>query len=175
MGTGYIELFPGGYAPDKSGSGNQHAGLSYQVSTGVQTANTPKVSQLLLLFDPTIDEHWMFSFLIPGDWASGATLHGVLKCAIAITGNIIMKGGQFSSVDGSTNDLTALFTAADLSAAIAAPGVIGQTVSFTIALTTTGMAINRKCIIFIGRDADHASDTTTGDVELLSLNLEYTL
>ena len=86
MATGFIALFPGGIAPDGSGSGNNTAALSYEVSAAVQTTNTPKATQLKLLFDGATDEHWLFSFLLPGNYASGGTLRGKVKFTSAITG-----------------------------------------------------------------------------------------
>ena len=174
MPTGYIILFPGGIAPDGTGTGNNTAALSYEVSAATQTTNTPKATQLKLLFDGTTDEHWLFSFLTPGDYSSGGTLRGTVKFTSATTGAAIMKGGQSTSVDSSTDDDALTFAAGDLSASISAPGTQGQTIGFTIALTTTNMAVNRKIVVFIGRDPDHASDTITTDLELLALNFEYT-
>jgi len=173
MATQYLELFPGGVAPDGSGTGNNTAALSYEVSGAAQTTNTPKVSQLKLLFDGATDEHWMFSFVLPGNWVSGGTLRGIVKFTSATTGNAIMKAGQVSTVDSSTDDDALTFAAADVSASIAAPATQGQTVTFTIALTTTNMAANRKIVVFVGRDPDNASDTITTDLELLVLQCEY--
>jgi hypothetical protein len=116
----------------------------------------------------------LFSFLIPPDYISGGTLRGTVKFTSATTGGAIMKAGQVTSIDSSTDDDALAFAAADVSAAIAAPGTQGQTIGFTIALTTTNMAANRKCVVFIGRDPDNVSDTITTDLELLVLNLEYT-
>lgn len=174
MATTFINLFPGGLAPDGSGTGNNTAALSYEVSAAAQTPNTPKAAQLKLLFDAATDEHWLFSFLMPGDYVSGGTLKGIIKFTSAITGNAIMKAGQVSSVNSSTDDDVLAFTAGDLSASIAAPGTQGQTIAFTITLTATNIAANRKIVMFIGRDADNASDNAAGDVELLTLNFEYT-
>lgn len=171
MSIGYILLFPGGLAPDGSGSGNNTAGLNYTVSTGAQTTNTPKVSHFSLLFDPTTDEHWMFHFQMPGDYASGGTLRGKIRSA-ATSGNVIMKAGISESTGDVTNDV---FLAADLSSAIAISGTANQEVEFTIALTMTNVAANDNVVIFIGRDADNASDTVnSNDVELDVLSFEYT-
>lgn len=172
--TGYLSLFPGGVGSDGTGTINNAAALSYEVSVAGQTSNTPKATALKLLFDGTTDEHWMFSLLIPGDYSSGGTIRGEGKATSATTGNVIMKAGQVTSVDASSDDDALAFAAGDLSAAIAAPGVQGQTVPFTITLTTTNMAANRQCRIFVGRDADNASDTMNAtDFEVLSLNFEY--
>jgi hypothetical protein len=174
MATGYIQLFPGGTGTDGTGSGNNTAALSVEVSAATQTTNTPKVTQQKLLFDGATDEHWTFQIQIPGDYASGGTLRGVVKFTSATSGTARMKAGQVTTVNSSTDDDALVYVAADLSGDITAPGTQGQSVQFTIALTTTNMAANRKCCLFIGRDPDHANDTITTDLELVSLMLEYT-
>lgn len=171
MATAYLNLFPGGTAPDGSGTGNNTAALSYVVSTGAQTTNTPKATFLELLFDAATDEHWMFSFQMPGDYASGGTLRGKIKSATVSAGNAIMKAG-ISPSTGAVND--DLFNAGDLSSAVALPATAEQEVEFTIALTVTSVVANGRVVVFVGRDADNASDTATGDVKLTSLNFEYT-
>jgi len=174
MATGHVLLFPGGIAPDGSGSGNNTAALSYEVSGATQTSNTPKVTFLKLLFDGVTDEHWLFSFLLPSDYSSGGTLRGTVKFTSATTGNAIMKASQATTTDDSTDDDALVFIAAAVSASIAADATQGQTTAFTVALTTTNMSSNRKIVIFIGRDPDNASDTITTDLELLVLSFEYT-
>lgn len=172
MATGYLILFPGGFAPDGSGSGNNTAALSYEVSTGTQTTNTPKVSRLKLLFDPTTDEHWEFQFKMPGNYASGGTLRGQIGVNAVSPGNVIMKAGISESSGNRTDDL---FLAADVSSAIAMPATANQGTEFTITLTMTSIAANDEVVVFGGRDADNASDTVnSNDAELTSLNFEYT-
>lgn len=174
MATGNVQLFPGGVGADGTGSVNNAAALSMDVSAASQTTNTPKATALKLLFDGTTDEHWMFSLLLPEDYASGGTLRGIAKFTSATSGTAIMKAGQVTTVNSSSDDDALVFVAADVSSSITAPGTQGQTVPFTIALTATNMAANRQCRLFIGRDPDNGSDTITTDLELLSLNLEYT-
>lgn len=174
MPTGVVGLFPGGHAPDGSGSGNNSAAIQYAASGGSQTANTPKASQLSLRFDDATDEHWLFQFKIPADYVSGGVLRGKCKFISATTGNAIMKAGQVTTIDSSTDDDALVFVAGDLSAAIAAPGTQGQVKEFTVTLTATNMAAGRKCEMFIGRDADNGSDTASGDLQLLTLDFEYT-
>lgn len=172
MATGRIIIFPGGFAPDGSGAGNNTAALSYEVSTGTQTVNTPKVTRHKLLFDFATDEHWMFQFKMPGDYVSGGTLRGQIGVNAVSPGNVIMKGGASESTGNRTDDV---FLAADVSAAIAMPATANQGTEFTIGLTMTSIAANDEVILFVGRDANNASDTVNAnDVELTSLNLEYT-
>lgn len=167
-----IILFPGGFAPDGSGTGNNTAALSQEVSTGTQTTNSPKVTRHKLLFDPTTDEHWMFQFKMPADYVSGGTLRGQIGVNAVSPGNVIMKGGISESNGDRKDDI---FLAADVSSAIAMPATVNQGTEFTIALTMTNIAANDEVVVFIGRDADNASDSVnSNDVELTSLNLDYT-
>lgn len=171
MATGFVHLFPGGYAPDGSGSGNNSAALDYQVSSGTQTTNTPKLSRMRLLFDPATDEHWLFGFKMPGDYASGGTLRGSMSSA-ATSGNVIWKGGIGEASGANSDDL---FLAADVSSATAVSGTAETEVEFTISLTMTSIAANDPVTLFVGRDADNASDTVnSNDVYLYSLTFEYT-
>lgn len=172
MPTRYMALFPGGHATDGSGTGNDAAALSQEVSTGTQTTNTPKVTRFKLLFDPTTDEHWQFQFKMPGDYSSGGTLRGQIGVNAVSPGNVIMKAGISESSGNRTDDL---FLAADVSGAIAMPGTANQGTEFTIALTMTSIVANDEVVLFIGRDADNASDTVNSDdVDLTSLTFEYT-
>lgn len=172
MATAYVPLFQGGFAPDGSGSGNNTAALSYEVSTGTQTTNTPKVTRFKLLFDPATDEHWLFQFKMPGDYASGGTIRGQIGVNAVSPGNVIMKAGISESSGNRTDDL---FLASDLSSAIAMPATANQGTEFTIALTMTSIAANDEVVLFVGRDADNASDTVnSNDVELTSATFEYT-
>lgn len=174
--TAIVKLFPGGSATDGTGSGNNTAALSETVSTGTQTADSPKTTHLKLLFDGTTDEHWTFSLLLPNDYTSGGTLRGVVIFTSATTGVAGMKGSIVCSTNASTDNDAMVFNTVTYSSAISAPGTQGQSAPFTVALTTTGMAANRHCNGFIGRDADNtggAADDITTDLELESLNLEY--
>lgn len=175
MATGRMILFPGGGPPDATDTGNNPASFTFESSSGTQTANTPKARQAKLLFNADTDEHWEFSFIMPGDYSSGGTLRGVFKMTSATSGTVKWKGGQVSTLDSSTDDDAKVFVAADVASNATVPGTQGQTVSFTIALTMTGASANRHCTIFVGRDADDGTnDTATGDAELLSLTFEYT-
>jgi hypothetical protein len=170
--SGIVHLYPGGYGTDGTGSGNDSATVAYETSTGTQTTNTPKVQQQVLVFPTTPDQHWLFSLQLPHNYSSGGTLRGTVRITNT-TNNIVMKAGQVCSTNDTTDDTTTIFTAADLSSAFGTDSTL-QLQTFTITLTTTGMVADRKCVIFIGRDTDNASDTNAGDARLASLDLEFT-
>ncbi|MGD9714927.1 MAG: hypothetical protein AB7V46_23130, partial [Thermomicrobiales bacterium] len=134
------------------------------------------VAQQKLLFDGgSTDEYWLFSFQLPADYGSGGTLRGIFKMTSANSGNISMSGSIVCSANTSSDDDGLAYNTVATTGAVSVPGTQGQTKEFTLALTTTGMAAQRSCKAFIGRDAsDTTNDTATGDLELVNLNLEYT-
>ena len=171
MTVGRVRLFPGGHAPDGTGTGNDAASLIFEVSSA-QATNCPKVARYVLVFDPTTDQHWMFQDTLPGDYSSGGTLRGLIACPSVSPGNVIMKAG-ISFGDGNRTDDD--FEAADLSAAIAMSAIANELVEFTIALTMTGGSANEGFVIFIGRDADNILDTaSSSNLHLTNLIFEYT-
>ena len=174
MATSRILLpIPGGVAPDGSGTGNNPATPEKVVSSGTQTTNTPKLSYVRLLFDASTDEHWIWNFQLPTDWVSGGTLRLVWSSK-GTTNNVVWKGGVKSITPSSDDADAAIYVAGDLGTATAVPGTVGQNKETTITLTTTGFAAGEWLSVFVGRDADHASDTSTSDACLEALTLEYT-
>jgi hypothetical protein len=145
------------------------------ISSGTQTTNAPKASHVILLADGTTDEHWMWQFLMPGDYASGGTLRMVWESVSTSSGDVIAKAAVAQSTDGSTDLYTGntLFDTVVTSSAIANPTTVGQTVSATLALTGSYTA-NRATIVMVGRDADNGSDTLNGvDIGLMVVTFEY--
>jgi hypothetical protein len=171
MATGYLLLFPGGYGSD--GTANSVAAApELQVSSTAAASNKPKLHRMRLAFDQTTDEHWFFGFKMPGDYASGGTLRGSFSTT-ATTGTVLWKAG-IGEASGNNSDDS--FLAADLSGGGSGDSVSGTAnteVEFTIGLTMTSIAANDPVTLFIGRDADSATDSTAADVYLNSLTLEY--
>lgn len=166
----------GGVAPDGSGSGNNPATPEKKVSSGSQTSNTPKVTYVQLLFDASTDEHWMWQFPLPGDYASGGTIRLTFGSK-GTTNNVVWKAGIVAAEPGSTDMTAAVFVAADVSAATAVPGTVGQVTETTITLTTTGLDTSGgsdMVVLFVGRDADNGSDNSASDAVLVGVVFEYT-
>jgi hypothetical protein len=146
------------------------------ISSGTVT-NGPKPHELALVFgDGTVgDTHWTTSFMLPADYASGGTIRGVYRMATATSGTVVWKGSQRSLVNASTDDGAAAFATVTGTSALTVDATAAHSQEFSFALTTTSMAANRHCTVFIGRDADDtlATDNATGNAYLLSANLEY--
>lgn len=174
MATSRIVLpIPGGVWPDGT-TGNVAMRPEKIKSAGTAPTNGPSVFYVHLLADQSTDQHWMWTFVLPGDWVSGGTLRFKWGAKVT-TGNVIWKAAQSSATDSSTDmDTSSVFDTVVTTAATAVPGTVGQVKELTLTLTGTGMAANREMIVMIGRDADNASDTAAGDATLDSLIFEYT-
>lgn len=160
--------------PDGSGTINASARPEKLVNSGTQTTNAPKFTMTRWLFDPSTDQHILFTFIMPADYTSGGTLR--LKFSSkGTTNNVIWKGAVAQSTDSSTNieSTNTVFDTVTVSAATAVPGTIGQTKEVSFALTGS-YAAGRLTQIMIGRDADNASDTSTSDAVLEGATFEYT-
>jgi hypothetical protein len=174
--TAYVRLpIEGATLPDASGSGNNPPEIVREISSGSQTTNSPKNTQTLAKFDAATDESLMWTLILPGNYTAGGTLRLIWKAASATSGATFWKGSIAVSTDSSTDDDAIVFNTVTGTSGTA-PASQGQTLSTTIALTTTNMAANRKATIFVGRDADATlgTDDMTGDAILCAVTFEYT-
>lgn len=174
MATGYVWLpTEGGYSPDGSGTVNNPATPEVMISSGGQTTNAPKVTRRWLLFDPTTDEHWMWSGLLPGDYASGGTLRMIFSTKGTSTNGVTLKAATAIQVTGTTDSDAAVFdTVVTVNGTPSATQGVQTEVS--VALTMTNAAANRPIVIMIGRDPDNGSDTNANDLVLQAATFEYT-
>lgn len=159
--------------PDGTGSVNAPARLDKIISSGTQTANSPKASYNRLLFAPaTADEHAMWQFTLPSDYISGGTLRGLYTNVGVSANGVVWKVAVAIAVSGTT-DLDAIVFNAVATATSTPDTNTGDPVEFTIAPTMTNAAAGREIIVMVGRDQDHASDTNASDMALVGLAFEY--
>lgn len=175
MATGYV-ILPvfGGHAPDGSGTVNNPARPELTVSSGSQTTNAAKVTWPTLLFaGATADEHWEWSFHLPGDYASGGTLRLTFSTKGTSTNGVTMKGAACCLVVGTTDMDSAIYDTV-VTANGTPSATQGITTQITLPLTMTNAAANRPINVMVGRDQDNGSDTNTNDLVLLAASFEYT-
>lgn len=173
VGGTHVDLLLESATPPNNTAGNIPPETVREVSSGTLT-NAPSPTSTYMKFDASTDEVVMWSRMCPPNWGSGFTVRGKWKAATATSGNVMWKAGLAVLTDGSTDDDAVAFIAVDLSSASAAPSTQGQLKEFTITVTTTGLAANKQYRLFLGRDADNASDTMTGDAILTAVRWEYT-
>jgi hypothetical protein len=164
---------PGGQAPDGSGTINNPATPEVGISSGTQTTNSPKSTQQWLLFDPATDEHWMWTFHLPGDYSSGGTVRLTWSTKGTSTNAVFWKAAIAIAIVGTT-DFDAIVFDTVVTGSGNGAATQGITTQTTVALTMTNAAANRACVLMIGRDADNASDTNASDAVLHAVMFEYT-
>lgn len=172
MATGTILLSPGAAVlPD--GSASNAAPALQRVKS---SAAAPSPHFLQLVFDASTREMAMWSLRMPVDYASGPVLKVMYKMASATSGNVIIEGRLAAVTDGDATDVDAkAFAAANTSSATAVPGTAGFIDEISLTLTNAdSLAAGDFTVVYLARDASNASDTATGDMEVVAASLEYT-
>lgn len=147
---------------------------------GFDATNPPSIelfnSKLRLLFDATTDEIIHKTFRMPQNYASGLILKAQYSMVSATSGNVAIScevmavsDGDAAAVDSDSYDTI------NTGAATAVPATAGYMDEISLTLTNADSAAAGDWIALkIRRDADHANDTATGDLELIAISIEYT-
>ncbi len=173
MATGTVILDIGGCVLPDNSAGNEFAELVKVQSS----ASAPSPAFIHALFDDTSNEHLMFGFRMPVNYASAPVIKLQYKMASATSGNVKLECAIAAVSDGDAQDVDAnAFATTNSSAATAVPGTVGHMDEISITLTNDdGLAAGDFIIVLINRDPeDTGNDTATGDLELIAASLEYT-
>ena len=172
MATASI-ILPIGAAIPPDGSTNNAAPAIQRVKS---SASAPSPYFLQAAFDAATDEMMMWSFRMPVDYASSPVLKVQYKMVSATSGNVIIAAHIAAVSDGDAQDVDAKgFGTVNTSSATAVPGTAGHIDEISLSLTNNdSLAANDFCIVQLRRDADNASDTATGDMEVVAVTMEYT-
>jgi hypothetical protein len=129
-----------------------------------------------LTFADAADETHHYTFRMPENYASGLTLKAQYSMESATSGNVILAAQVMAVSDGDSAAVdTDSYDTANTSSATAVPGTAGYIDEISLTLSNAdSVAAGDWVAIKIFRDADNASDTATGDLELIALSLEYT-
>jgi len=171
MATGSIPLSPGAAVmPDGSAS---NAAPAMQRVKSSAAAPTPYFLQLA--FDATTEEQVIWSARMQADYASAPVLKVMYKMASATTGGVAFEARIAAVSDGDAQDVDAKgFAAANVGTATV-PGTAGFIDEVSITLTNAdSLAAGDLVMIYLNRDPAHASDTATGDCEVVAVALTYT-
>lgn len=129
-----------------------------------------------ILFDDTTDEiiHW--TLRMPQNYASAPVLKLQYSMASATTGNVIVACQVMAVSDGDAAAVdTDSYDTVNTSAATAVPATAGYMDEISLTLTNAdSLAAGDFAALKMSRDANNASDTATGDLELVAASLEYT-
>lgn len=160
--------------PDGTGTNNNPPELARWNTATAQTANTPKPTSTVAKFDAAVDEHLMWSFMLPANYGSGGAVR--LKWFTMVTGGTtcVWKAGLTVVPNEAAGAGYTPFNAADLVSS-PIPGTAAMVKDTVIPLTMTNAVRSLWVTIFIGRDADNAADTLASDAFLVNARFEYTV
>jgi hypothetical protein len=171
MATGSILLSPGAaILPDGSASN-----LAPAMQRAKSSAAAPSPYLLQLAFDGSGNtEQCMWSFRMPADYASAPVLKVQYKMASATSNSIVLDGRIAAVSDGDSQDVDANAFANANTATKTVPGTAGHLDEVSITLTNAdSLAAGDFTIVYLARLSGDASDTATGDCEVIAVTLEY--
>lgn len=128
-----------------------------------------------VLFDASQTESILFQFKMPSDYASAPVLKLQYAMASAVADKIDLEVDVMAVADGEDIDSASFDTINEIVGGTTVPGTAGFVDTISISLTNNdSVAADELVLIRIHRDHDDGDDTATGDLELLSVSLEYT-
>jgi len=167
----HVPLFPNssGIAPS---SGLAGAAFSQVQSSG---AGTVKPEYWILSCDAGTDEGRIWQGRVPRGFGSTLTVAGAFYMASATSGNVVLAA-QISCVSDTDASVTTKVYATENSSTVAVPGAAGTLKTFSITMTNAdSIAAGDWFTLAFRRDADNGSDTSTGDLNLVLLDLYFSL
>jgi hypothetical protein len=167
----HVPLFPrsSGMAPS---SGLAASALSQVQSSG---AGTIKPEYQILSHDAGTDEGRIWTARVPRGYGSTLVIAGAFYMASATSGNVVVAAQVACQSDGDASFSAKVF-ATENSSTVAVPGSAGTLKYFTITMSNAdSIAAADWIAIAFRRDADNASDTATGDLQLTMLDIYYSL
>lgn len=165
-------LYPGGHPGDNTTNSANCAEETIYSSTAAGS-NKPKLALRRLTFSASTDQHRYFQMLLPANFVGTAKIFIVWSSTDTNTGHKVVWKAGIGETSGSNLDDG--YLAADTNGTgDACLGTSDQEQVSTITLTITSIAANDRVHIFVGRDADDATnDTCTSLAYVTAINLEF--
>lgn len=144
-------------------------------SAAAATTNAFQLRWDYLEYHASTDQATSWQLMVPAGYISGITVAVKWYSPVATSGSVVWKFSTYAAVDSSSDlDTSSVFNAVDVSSAIAVPGTVGHTKITSQALTNPGWLATNFAVLMVGRDADHASDTSTGVARIIAVNATFT-
>lgn len=153
------------------------SGLTAPASAQVQSsgAGTYKPEFTKLSFDAAAIEGKMWTGRVPRGYGSTLTVDGVMYMASATSGNVVLAA-QIACVSDADVSVDAKAFAVYNSAIVSVPGAAKTAKTFSITMTNAdNIAPGDFFSLVFYRDATNGNDTATGDMELIALDLYFSL
>lgn len=140
----------------------------------LNTRNTHRILQ----FDATTVESGFFSSVLPRHYGGGGVTAYVHYAMTSATANRVVWGLAFERIGDGQQDLDTDGFAAEQIASGTVPGTAGHVdilpAVFTDGAQVDSIAVGEMFRIYIKRMANHSHDDSTGDAELIGLELKET-
>lgn len=128
-----------------------------------------------LLFDASSTESGLWMFRLPSNYASAPVAKIQYAMASATADKVDLEVEVMAVADGEDIDTASFDSVNEVAGGTTVPGTAGFVDSISISLANAdSMAAGELIVLRINRDHDDGDDTATGDLELLSVTLEYT-
>jgi len=133
----------------------------------------------VLDFDATDAEFGVFTAVMPRNYAGTTGITGYISAAFtSATSGSLVFGLSIERIGSEVLDIDSDSFAASQSVTIGAPGTNGQVITGSVALTDgaqmDGLLVGEAFRLKIVRDVADASDTATGDAEMLTIEIKET-
>jgi hypothetical protein len=142
------------------------------------TANAPQLiasnARPALAFDAATDESCYWSAVAPQGLTGAVTVVVTYAMASATSGDVILQAAieAISGGDATDTDAATSFDTANSSSATTVPGTAGYIDQISITMTNAdSLAAADYFRLSLNRDADNGSDTATGDLYVLAVEL----
>lgn len=133
---------------------------------------------LVLDFDAGTDESAIFKAVLPRNYAGGGITAYLHWAASSATSGDVIWNVAFERIGEGQQDIDADGFASAQAGTATAPGTSGnvdiQAITFTNGAQMDSVAVGELFRLKVTRDADNASDTMTGDAELIAIELKET-
>lgn len=171
MATSTLNLPVTAATPGDGSAGN----AAPQPTRRIGSESNPKKSFMTYDFDAATDEHLWWTFIMPGNYASGGVVR--LHWQANATANSAVWAARLGAVTASDADTPLEHASAAATTATTATNTtearrLNET---TITLANLdSVAAGDLVFLLVYRDADNGSDSLTVDAELIAVSLDYT-
>lgn len=163
MGTARIFQW---FGDESDPASNAPAAVASEASGASAPTNGQQLRRRIRGFDSATDEGVFLIYTLPANYSSGGTL-SFRYSSNATTGNVIWKTGWALATPGTTDFDGVAIGTVTAATANAVPGTAGVEKTVSIDLGVTGATVGDVLYVYLGRDADNASDTVNAnDAEL---------
>lgn len=170
MANAIISLSPSTATfPDGSASN-----LAPQLARVKSSAGAPTPYFFQLNFDAGQLEQVMWQFIMPPNYVSTPLVKVQYKMLSATSGNVIWNARIAAVTPGDATDVDAKAFAASNSVTDTVPGTAGHLKEASVTMTNAdSLAAGDFVVVYLARDG--ATDTATGDAEVVAVSLYYTV